>query len=256
MPTFGYLLLIAIGAAILLPFAVSLVRFNLKRHVIIRSVRAATAAQLEAVYGIIEAAAAKDPGACLLVRSNEAAPSNQNVVALPASLPECPWAGKRLEIRGDLKDKPIIAVVDATSEARSALGGQLFRPLRLPARRGKSRRSARNVYAPSALLRMLPDLQPTLAAICPQHPTDTLTYLLGPGTESYEYEPLAQCRIASGITWIQGPEEPQCIACSTPPAFIMQIPGEMLSPRLGEANFYVFGCRTHTTHLMCLTQYF
>lgn len=256
MRTVGYLLFVTIAATILLPLAVSMVRFNLKRRAIIRSVRAASGAQLDAVYRIIEAAAAGDPGACLLVRSNETASSNENAIALPAGLSKFPWAGKRLKIEGALRDVPAIAVVDATDEGRSALGGKLFRPLRLPARRGKSGKSARNIYASSALLRMLPDLQPALSDICPQYPADTLTYLLGSGSESYEYEPIDQCRIASGIAWIQEPEVPRCADCVAPPAFIVQIPGMMLSPRLGEGNFYIFGCRTHVTNLMCVTQFF
>lgn len=256
MATWGYLLIVAVAAVIVSPLVLALIRFNLKRRAVAQSVRNASAEQLDAIYRIIETAAGEAPGACLLVRSNEAAPSNRNIVALPTWLPGFRWAGKHLEIKGDLKNSPDVALTGATDETRSTLGGKTYRPLRLPKRRSKSGKSARNIYAPSALLRALPDLKPALSAICPQHPDDALTYLLGPGSESYEYEPIDQCRIASGVAWIQEPEVPNCTHCNARMVFIAQIPGIMLSPRLGESSFYIFGCPVHDTNLSCVEQYF
>lgn len=254
-------LLLLVGAVVVAVgmFVSFIVRFNVKRARIIKSVANASEDALEGVYRAIEEATDGKASACLFVRTNRTAEAKGgNIIAFPAWLGDFPWAGCSLEIADDAKATRATSFVlrRAAPTRESILGGKVFRPLRVPKHRSASGKAARNVWSPRALLKMRPALTPALGAIGSDAPEEILAYMLSPGQRSHEFDGIFQCRAAEGVSWIQGADAPVCEDCKAPMAFIVQVPGEMLSAERAEGALYVFGCPTYDDHIKGIWQYF
>jgi hypothetical protein len=259
--TFGdFILLLIVGAVAtsIGAFVLVIVRFNVKRARIIKAVAGASEDALESVYRAIEGTDDDKANACLFVRTNRTASTNGDVISFPGWLRGFPWAGCNLEIvddaRGTRTTKLVLHRDAAVSE--SVLRGKVVRPLRVPKHRSASGNAARNVWSPRALLKLRPALVSALDVIGSDAPEDVLTYMLAPGRRSHEFDGIFQCRAGHGASWIQGADIPGCAGCKAPMAFVVQVPGEMLSAERAEGVLYVFGCPPHADHIKGIWQYF
>jgi hypothetical protein len=240
----------AVVACLVLALAVALVRFNLKRVHIRRHAAAATDAQLEAIYRLVEANGTEPAVACVLARTNRAASDAAGVVALPDDLAEFPWNGRAVAVGPSPEAAPFAFM--ATAASTTQLAGRVFRPVRVPRRRGKSGK-VRSVLAPSRLASGNEPLLAALRAVCPEHPVDLLSHLLMAGADTFEFEPIDQARIGGSPAWVQDPEWPKCESCGATMALILQLPGSLLSPNRSE-TLYWLGCRQHPDTTKAVTQ--
>ena len=99
-------IVISVIAAVVIPLAIVLIRFNRKRLHIIRCAEAATPEQLEAIYAHIDVLGTESPSCALLARTNRRSASNDDWT-LPIPPYVEPWAApeqklfkrKELEVR-------------------------------------------------------------------------------------------------------------------------------------------------------------
>jgi hypothetical protein len=219
-----------------------IVRFNIKRRYIERQSAAASEHALADVYETVEKSSPVPSVACVLSRTNQAASDSQNVIAIPAWLPSFPWAGKEVCIS---IDDDVNVVVQSGSDNESRLKGRRYRALKVPrvvTRSGKHR----NVYSPKRYFKLEPSLEQALKVICVKYPAEVLSYLLCPGLNSFEFEPIFQVRIGGSPAWVQVPEFTYCSICRKRMKFVLQVPGTMVGPsKFHEAVVFMFGCVTH-----------
>lgn len=228
-------------AGLVIALAVVLVRFNLKRVHVRQQAARASEAQLEAIYRLVEASGTETPACCVLARTNRVAPDAAGIVALPEGLDEFPWGGRAVAVSSD-PDQPFGFVPSPTGATQ--LAGRVFRPVRIPRRRGRSGK-VKNVLSPSRYLSGNEELVVALRQVCPKYPADLLSHLLLAGADTFEFDPIDQARVGGSPAWIQDPEWPKCDECGRSMALILQLPGSLLSPRPGRGTLYWFGCKQH-----------
>lgn len=238
-------------AAIVIPLAVVLIRFNRKRVHIIRCAKAADAQQLDAIYKNIEHLGTQAPSCAVLARTNRRSGSDGDwSVPVPAFVE--PWAGKT--ISADVA--PEVTFRFAPSAApEPVLRGQIYRVVPAP-RHATKRGKARNQFSPSKYVTGNPQLLSALSAVCPEYPAELLAYLLAAGAETFEFEPMFQARIGGSPSWVQDAEYPECEECRKRMNLILQVPGAMLPGRpMAEGTFFFFGCVKHPDKTKTVAQF-
>lgn len=244
----------AVGVTIACWLGFVLVRFNLKRLRIIRAAAAATSEQLKEIYRLIGASGSRGSqraNGFVLGRLNEAADDPSCTVAIPNEMEEFPWAGKSIAVEVDADVQ--FRVLDE-SYRTIQLQGQKYWPVSVPTVLLKSGK-VRNQFSPSQYVKGNRRLQEQLASICPEYPTDLLSYLLCVGGSGFEFEPIDQVRIGTSAAWVQDPELQYCDHCKKRMALILQLPGALLHDKaFQEETFYLFGCKKHSDQTRTVSQ--
>jgi len=242
----------AVGLSIVSWLGFVIVRFNLKRRRIIRAAAAATSEQLEEIYRLIEASGSQRRNGFVLGRLNKAADDASCTVVIPGQLEEFPWAGMSIAV--DVNTDVQFRILDG-SYRKTQLQGQKYWPVSVPTVLLKSGK-VRNQFSPSQYVKGNKRLQEKLTSICPEYPTDLLSYLLCVGGAGFEFEPIDQVRIGTSAAWVQGPEFQYCDQCKKRMVLILQLPGTMLHNKVfHEGTFYLFGCKKHANQTRTVGQF-
>lgn len=245
------IVLAGIIAAVVIPLAVVLIRFNLRRLHIIRCAKSASAEQLEAIYARIDHLGTEAPSCAVLARTNRRSDGAQDwVIPVPAYVGA--WASRTISV----DTSPKVAFRFSTSAASEpVLRGQVYRVVPVPRHLTKSGK-ARNHFSPSKYLASDPQLLSALAAVCPAYPRDLLAYLLAAGAETFEFDPMFQARIGGSPAWVQDAEFPECMECRKRMSLILQLPGAMLPGKpMGEGTFFFFACGKHPDKTKTVAQF-
>lgn len=236
----GVAVLLVAGVAL----AVVLVRFNLKRRYIARCAAAASVADLERVYALIDQQGNVAPAGYVLARTNQRSAETRCIVPIPADLDGFPWAGQAIEVK---VSKDVELEVVPADVAAPVLLGKVYRPVRVPRHAAKAAGKERNTFSPNRLVAGDPGLVAALQAICPRYPQELLAYLLCVGRNSFEFEPIDQARIGTSAAWAQGAELPTCDECRKRMQLVLQLPGTLVSTSQNHrGTFYLFGCGAHS----------
>lgn len=238
--------LIAIPVAALV---IALVQFNVKRLHIIRKARAATEAQLERIYIQLEKIGTEPPVCAILGRTNGEA-TESSICSIPVPSFVEPWGGRI--ITGDSETDVTFGITDVGTQ-QTVLQGKLYRVIPVPRKKTKTGKQ-QNQFACSKHLTNNHELVSALSDVCPRYPKELLSYLLSPGTESFEDG--EQVRIGGSPQWVQEAEFPNCPICKKRMGLILQLPGSLLpSKPLPEGTFYFFGCREHIAETTTVGQF-
>jgi hypothetical protein len=234
-------------AALLLPLAIILIRFNLKRRHIIHRASSAGDEQLEAVYALLDRLG-PEPACAVLARTNRPA-ADQALIPIPGFLK--PWDGRVVAL-GEGDGPSFTFVESAATEA--SLRGKIFRTVPMP-----PIAEADWEDVSTALVRFVegdPPLKSALLAICPKYPAELLQYLLSAGLDTFELDPMHQVQLGGSPAWVQDEEFPSCAHCRKQMSLILQMPGTLLpgttSPR---GTFFFFGCSEHPEHTKMVAQF-
>jgi hypothetical protein len=238
-------------ATIAIALAVVLIRFNLKRLRIIRCAGNASDAELEAIYAQIDSLGTETPSCAVLARTNRRSDSEGDWSIVVPSFVE-PWSGRT--ILADVgSDVAFRLACSGASEPR--LRGKVYRVVPVPRTLTKSGK-ARNQFSPSKYVAGNPDLMSALSAVCPEHPTELLAYLLAAGAETFEFDPMFQARIGGSPSWVQDAEFPECEQCRKRMSLILQLPGAMLPGKpMAEGTFFFFACVRHPDNTRTVAQF-
>ncbi len=242
----------AVGVGFAGWLAFVLVRFNIKRLRIIRVAATATDQQLEEIYRLVEAIGSERPNGFVLARLNRVAGDFSCIVAIPQQMRRFPWAGKSVAVQVDTDVR--FRLVD-DHERKADFLGREYRLVALPRIRSKIGK-IRNLFVPTTYARKNEVLREKLASICPEYPTELLSYLLCVGQETFGFEPMRQGRIGTTPEWVQDPEFQYCDQCNKRMALIVQLPGRLLHKKaFQEGTFYFFGCKTHPDRTRTVAQF-
>jgi hypothetical protein len=245
------IVLIVIIAAIAIPLAVVLIRFNRKRLHIIRCAHAAGAEQLEAIYTHIDHLGTQAPSCAVLARTNRCSGSDGDwSVPVPPFVE--PWAGRTIsaDVASDVTFR-----FAASAAPEPVLRGQIYRVLPAPRHLTKGGK-ARNQFSPGKYVTGNPQLLSALSAVCPEYPAELLAYLLAAGAETFEFDPMFQARIGGSPSWVQDAEFPECGQCRKRMSLILQLPGAMLPGKpMAEGTFFFFGCVKHPDKTKTVAQF-
>jgi len=247
----GIIIIAGIIAAVALPLAVILIRFNLKRLHIIRCADAASAQQLEAIYTQIDRLGTQTPSCAVLARTNRRSGSEGDWSIPVPSFVE-PWAGRTIsaEVGSNVTFRFSPAVAP-----EPVLRGQMYRVVPVPRHLTKNGK-ARNQFAPSKYVEGNPELLSALGAVCPRYPVELLAYLLAAGAETFEFGPMFQARIGGSPSWVQDAEFPDCDDCRKRMSLVLQLPGAMLPGKpMGEGTFFFFVCVKHPEKSKTVAQF-
>jgi hypothetical protein len=238
-------------AALVIPLAVVLIRFNRKRLYIIRCVEAADAQQLEAIYTHLDQLGTQTPSCAVLARTNRRSGSDRDwCVPVPPFVE--PWAGRA--IRADVASEVAFRLAGSAAP-EPVLRGQVYRVVPVPRHLTKSGK-ARNQFSPSKYLAGNPQLLSALSAVCPEYPAELLAYLLAAGAETFEFDPMFQARIGGSPSWVQDAEFPECSECRKRMSLILQLPGALLPGKpMAEGTFFFFGCVNHPDKTKTVAQF-
>jgi hypothetical protein len=243
---------IVVGISIAAWLGFVLVRFNRKRLQIIRAAAGATGKQLEEIYRLIDVGGSEKANGFVLGRLNEAAEDTSRIIAIPSEVEEFPWAGMSVAI--DVDSEVRFRFLNGSSR-KTQLLGQKYRPVSVPRVRLKSGK-IRNQFFPSKYVKRSEALRKELAGVCPEYPTELLSYLLCAGGSSFEFEPIDQGRIGTSAAWVQDPEFQYCDQCNKKMALILQLPGTLLHKKaLHRGTFYFFGCMRHADRTRTVAQF-
>ncbi len=244
------IIVIVVIALLLIPLAIVLIRFNLKRVRIIKQAISATDDQLERVYRAIERKQTEPPTCAVLARTNRTASPTAASIPIPDYVR--PWVGKSINIVNGVEVKFSLSDVRVTEPA---IAGKVFRILPVPRRVTKTGKS-RNQLAPKQYISGNPELMAALSDISPRYPAEVLAYLLSAGMDSFEFDPINQARIGGRPSWIQDPEFVNCDECKKRMDLILQLPGTLLPGKPNaRATFYLFGCPAHLDQTKTIVQY-
>jgi hypothetical protein len=231
--------------------AIVLIRFNRKRLYIVRKGEAASADQLERIYGLIDDGGQEPSAGWVLARTNTAAPDGRTLIKVPEDIAQFPWTGRVVEIDASRKEAAFAFVAEPLREAQSR--GKVFRAVRVP-RATSKRGRPRSIFSPRRYMATIPGLPEALRDVCPEYPQELLGYLLCVSGASFEFEPIEQARIGTAAAWVQDPEWQLCDACHRRMILILQVPDGMLSSKGGNCVLYWFGCRRHTESTRMVAQ--
>lgn len=247
-----FLLVIVIGGS-LLAFGVMFILGNLKRLRIVKAAKGATNEQLQSIYHLVGAPSTEPTTCYVLGRTNQEAGTAENIVVIPNSMGDFPWAGRVVEIH---MAEPVVFHFRELQDAGTCLGGWIYLPVAVPCR-VTATGSIRSCFSPNRYVAENAALNKELSVICSRYPQELLSYLLCIGTENVRYEPMDQARIGGEPAWMQTPETPYlCEYCQQSLALILQLPGSVLGvPHYHEATFYWLGCQQHSDHTRLVTQY-
>jgi hypothetical protein len=237
--------------ALLAKLAVVLVGFNRKRVHIIRAASGATDDQLEEIYKQVEASDSQVSKGWVLARTNAVVEDESCIVRVP-DLPDFPWSGKSIRIEAD---KSVQFRLNEEKAPHTQLLGRIYTPVAVPRIQLKSGK-ARNRFDPKQYLKSNAALRDKLATVCPEYPTELLSYLLCAGHQSFEFEPIDQARIGTSAAWVQDPEFQSCGQCKKRLRLILQLPGTLVHKKAFHAGtFYLFGCASHPDQTATIVQY-
>lgn len=212
----------------------------------------ATGEQLEEIYRLVESGSAEKPNGFVLGRLNEAAEDDSCIVAIPNDVSEFPWAGMSVAV--DVDSAVRFRFLDDRGRKTKFLG-QKYRPVSVPRVRLRSGK-ARNQFFPSKYIKRSEELRKKLVSVCPEYPTELLSYLLCVGQPSFEFEPIDQGRIGTSAAWVQDPEFQYCGQCNERMALILQLPGTLLDKKaFHRGTFYFFGCKKHPDQTHTVNQF-
>ena len=249
--------LAVLGAAVLsvvvTALAAVLVRFNRKRIRIAQCASSATPEQLERIYSLIEQLGTVTSVGYVLARTNTVSSEARCLVPVPNELPGFPWAGRVIEAT---VSKTIEFQFVHADVAEPTLLGQVYRPVRVPRHQAKASAKERNTFSPELYVNNNAALVAALEAVCPEYPSDLLSYLLCIGRNSFEFEPIDQARIGTSPAWVQDPEHQTCEECKKRMQLVLQLPGSVLSKKaFHRGTFYLFGCPSHPHRTKTLGQF-
>lgn len=238
-------------AALAIPMAVILIRFNRKRRHIIRCAKAASAEQLEAIYTRIAQIGTETPTCAVLARTNRHSNSDRDwSIPVPPYIET--WAGRSISADSD---SDIVFRFTTSPASEPVLRGQVYRTVPVPRHMTKSGK-ARNQFSPRKYVASDPSLLNALAAVCPAFPGDLLAYLLAAGGETFEFDPMFQARIGGSPSWVQDAEFPECNECRKRMTLVLQLPGAILPGKpLAEATLYFFACVKHPDRTKTVSQF-
>lgn len=252
MSVVGWLVASVVIAGVL-ALGVVLAKFARKRGHIARCAAAARDSDLEDIYDIIETLGEVAPAGFVLARTNRSTADTSCCVAIPETLEDFPWAGKVYEYLPD--GAAGFKEIKGANEDTKFLG-QLYRPVAVPRYQTKSNK-LRNAFAPQKYVQSSDALRTALAALCPDYPTELLTYLLCIGRDSFEFDGEMQGRIGTSAAWVQEADFQSCDHCKRRMSLILQIPGKVLDPKsFGEGVLYLFGCKQHPEVTKSVTQFY
>jgi len=246
----GIVIAIVVGAAALL-LAIVLTRSCLILRHIARCTRDATGDELEAIYSEVECLGSESPTCAVMAVTNRTA-SSETEWAIPVPSFIGPWAGKVISVeKGDVVEFRL----SDSANRETVLRGKTHRIIAVPRRKTKTGR-AQNQFSPEKYIASNPKLVDALKAVCPAYPKELLSYLLLPGMDTFEFDPIFQARIGGNPVWIQGAEFPNCDQCKTRMSLILQLPGNMLPGKpISEGTFYFFGCMKHPDRTKTVLQF-
>lgn len=236
--------------ALAIPFAVVLIKFNIKRRRIIQCASTASPMQLEAIYSAIEKSGTEAPNTAVLARMN----GSSGPIEFQLIIPPCvePWGSMAIE---PTIGKEVVLGLKASTEAQSYLHARPFRMVLVPRHSTKSGKE-RNTYSPDDYFRQIPEVAAECERICPDYPRELLGYLFNTSIESHEFDPIFQVRLGGSASWIQNPEFKSCPVCKKRMSHIAQIPGAMLPGKAPDkGNFYLLGCREHLGETCTIEQF-
>jgi len=227
----------------------TLVHFNVKRLHIIRRARAATESQLERVYAALEQTGTESPICAMLGRTNrEAADGSDLCISVPLFVE--PWGGRVIVVHSEAG--VTFRFTDVEPQP-TVLRESIYRVIAVPRRMTRAGK-LQNQFATSKHLLNNQELLVALSEICPRYPKELLSYLLSPGSESFEDG--EQVRIGGSPQWVQDPEFPSCPVCRKRMGLILQLPGSLLpGKKRPEGSFYFFGCKEHLDETGAVEQF-
>jgi hypothetical protein len=238
-------------AAIVIVLGAAIIRFNLKRLYIIRCAKAATDQQLEAIYTQIESLGTETPSCAALARTNRRSGCDADwTLAVPAFVQ--PGAGQSISM---LTTPEVEFSFTSVSPSEAVLRGSIYRILPIPRLRTKTGK-VRNQFSPQRCVAGSAQLSSALTELCPKYPIDFLSYLLTPGAETFEFDPMNQARFGGNPSWVQDPELPECKDCRKRMRLVLQLPGTLLPGKpLPRGTFFFFACLGHPKNTKTVAQF-
>jgi len=244
------IIVITVVVALVIVFAVALIRFNLKRVHIIRCAAGASDDQLERIYQLIDGMGTEPPVCAVLARTNRTSQEASCLIPLPSYFG--PWARRVITL--ETNDEPALRFCDRNT-AEPVLRGKIFRLVPIPRHKTKTGKS-RNQFSPASYLSDNPRLLDALKAVCPGYPAELLSYLLASGLETFEFDPMFQARVGGSPSWVQDAEFQSCDICKKRMNLILQLPGSMLPGKaMPRGTFFFFGCPTHPDQIKSVAQF-
>lgn len=249
--------LVALGilalSAAAVALAIAILRARRKCLSIVRCAAAATPAQLDQIYTLVERTGTVAANGYVLARTLLRSEETRCLVPIPKDLADFPWAGQVIEITAD--EQVRLRFVE-TQVAAPTLLGQVYRPVEVPRHQTRNASKSRNSFAPERLVARSPELLAQLRVLSPRYPVELLSYLLCVGRASHEFEPIDQVRIGSSPAWVQDPEPQRCDVCGQRMRLVLQIPGTVISrSAFHRGTFYLFGCASHPDQTKTLGQF-
>jgi hypothetical protein len=240
-----------LAAAAVAVVIAALVLFNLKRRYIARCAVAATREQLDHIYALVEQTGKLASTGYILGRTNDTTIDLRCLIPIPDDVPDFTWAGRTLEVTASAE--PHTRFVDSRP-TQPFLNGRAYRLVKVPRQPAKHGSKQRNAFSPAHYVRESAQLAQALRFLCPQYPVELLAYLLCPGRESFEFDPIDQIRIGTSAAWVQTPPEQVCDECHQRMRFVLQLPGSLVGSKASsEATYYFFACNKHpeSTKYVC-----
>lgn len=170
-------------------------------------------------------------------------PKNEPIaIKLPDELPNFPWVGQWVLVTPSAKPSavPVDFSVRTDLEADEAKFAKDIMFLKVPYfRAGGAAKRATSIFSVPRYLQMSTELSDCMATLFPRDPERLLSNLLR-----------GDNRIGLSPQWVQVARFHKCPICRKSMRLVLQIDGMEFGGRLGEGEFYLFGCTRHPEQLV------
>jgi hypothetical protein len=217
-----------------------------------QAIESANEKDIYAIYEALSQMAGKSSHTYIVGRTNAIAQTDGDMITLPQTLKDSPWAGQVVHINAGPQ---INMVINDTDAGPIQLGGRVYATIAVPSNINESGNDYVQ-YSPYKWLGQSDALVSAVSRLSPRYAEKLLSYLVTPGKDDFSFEPAYQVRIGEGVSWVKKPVVPVCDVCREPMSFILQCPGSLLNNRDTQyATYYLFGCKKHPDRTECVSQY-
>ncbi|MEZ5531450.1 MAG: hypothetical protein R3E69_03625 [Steroidobacteraceae bacterium] len=283
----------SIAGLVLAWFAVATLRHNLQIRRLAHAVAALPAAEYDALLARIDDFSPHVSTACLLIDTNRSGAlidtlnaasriggtpyvEDRDVdtvlsqgtrfllqIRIPEQMRRSPWKGNllvlfatRARVHCFRYDDPDDRKLSLRAQNLAQGEARPLRAVRVP-RAPYGEKRHRNLFAPALLLREIPGLRDSVAALTSE-PEAFLAMALAPTAWSTNFEMFERIQVGGSPQWVQTPETPHCRICARSMTFIAQV-GCSASRALSSYNIgdvvYIFGCSQHLDEITCHLQF-
>jgi hypothetical protein len=179
-------------------------------------------------------------------------PDNPNLSQVALKLPvagqEYPWAGLFVTIcavEGGKAWPPVAFTLADIAPLEQQSRYKLDRYVVVPAYQSPTAKKASSVLSIDRYLKLSPCLKARVDELYPENPTRFLARLLSPNGKWEHGSGYDEVRFGLSAQYLQEYRLHKCNKCKRPMKLIVQMPGGMITSRLGDGTAYLFGCPSH-----------